>query len=91
MFRIDADDFVILRIQCGDELHRYAVPAHYTCRMTANRVWESFHTKREEQRKPTQSFVLMDNLGHVQRGEAVVSALWTDDSYVVVVPMKEEG
>lgn len=91
MIRIDADDFIILRIQCGDELHRYAVPSHYTCRQTANHVWETFHTKREERRTPGQQFTLEDNIGFIQRGEAAVSALWCDDSYVVVVPLKEEG
>jgi hypothetical protein len=91
VIRIDVDNFVIMRIQCGDHQHRYAVPSHYTCRMTANRVWEELHTKKEERRTPSQQFTLVDNIGRVQRGDAVVSALWRDDSYVVVVPVKEEG
>lgn len=41
MNRIDADDFIILFVQWGDHLHRYAIPTRYDLGLASAKVIDS--------------------------------------------------
>lgn len=88
MKRIDVDTHVIVFIECGDHLHRYAVPAHLTCSVVAGKAFESVH-KKEERRN--QQFTLADDTGRVLQHDAPIGSLFADGGRATVVPLKEEG
>lgn len=90
MIRIDVDRYVLLFIECGDELHRYAVESHATCRIVANMIYD--HSMRNNGgREPKQQFTLAFTMnGHVLDPESEI-AQFKDGVGVTVTPLKQEG
>ena len=91
MLRPDTDNYLILYIQYKDELHRYAVPRHYSvgwaAAMAIDSMAPSDRKSGEFFRKPGEFFTLASQDFIAARKDSIT--VFTENETVIVQQVKE--